>query len=153
MSTLLTATIAGAIGTFAFSIIYHLSPKHLPFTFIGGALTTFILVLTLYLPDSSILFSNMCAAFTGGVFCHICSYWRKAPFTAFIIPTIFPLVPGRNLYFSMIALMQHSRTQFADNFYDAIEISFGIAVGLTLSILVNKMIFLPLFHRKKMTVR
>jgi len=137
MKGILLATAAGMVGTFAFAVIYHVKGRHLFYTLIGGGVTTVILMSLLALTDGHNLLSNIAAAFAGGVYCMVCAYCRKAPSTVFLIPTLFPLVPGRNLYFAMIALVRHSRIQFVDNFAAAVEISFGIAVGVLLSSLFD----------------
>lgn len=143
MKEIILTTAAGMVGTFAFAVIYHVKARHLLNTFLGGGLTTFILMSLLSLTDGNNLLSNMAAAFAGGVYCMLCAYHRKAPSTVFLIPTLFPLVPGRNLYFSIIALVRHSRAQFVDNFAAAVEISFGIAVGVLFSSLFDVFVLQP----------
>ncbi len=130
MNSLLVTTMAGCAGTAAFGILYHVKPKHLFFAMVGGGLTTLSLLLCLQFTHANQLLSNIAATIIGGIYCLLCARLRKAPSTVFMIPTLFPLVPGRNLYFSMIALTHHDKTAFISNFSAAVEISFGIAVGI-----------------------
>lgn len=136
MTDILTLTLAGAIGTVAFGVIYHISPKHLWAAFSGGALTTCVLLAMLQVSNGNNLVSNAVAAFAGGVYCTVCAYWRKAPAPIFMIPALFPLVPGRALYYAMASWMLHDRVEFTNYFVAAAEISFGIAVGMMFATLV-----------------
>lgn len=132
MVEILSTSLAAALGTVAFGIIYHVHPRHLIFAFLGGLLTTVALMLSLKWFDGNNLLSNCFAAFIGGIYCTLCAYKRQAPVTVFMIPSLFPLVPGRALYYSMSALVLHTGA-FVKNFTTAAEISFGIAVGIMFS--------------------
>lgn len=146
MGDILITSIAGALGTVAFGVLYHVNPKHIPYAFLGGMMTTFTLVICLEFFDGNNLISNIFASFVGGMYCTLCAHKRQAPVPVFMIPTLFPLVPGRALYYSMSSLVLHNGA-FIENFAAAAEISFGIAVGMMFStVLCNSII--SIYRRK-----
>ena len=130
MTEMLIICLSGAVGAITFGVLYHVNPRHLLLAFMGGLLTTTTLVLCMEWCGGNNIISNAAAAFIGGVFSTWCAHKRHAPVPVFMIPSLFPLVPGRALYYSMSALVLHESAQFASNFLAAAEISFGIAVGM-----------------------
>ena len=140
ISEFLIPIASGAAGTAAFAVLYHVKGRYVVLSMLGGAITTMVLVTCLRIFNGNNLISNMAAAFIGGIYCNLCAHRMKAPVPVFMIPTLFPLVPGKSLYFSMISLVQHYKGEFMDNFFTAAEISFGIAVGTMLTTVVCNMI-------------
>lgn len=140
MIDLIVPSVAGAFGTVAFGILYHVNPKHLVCAFFGGLLTSFALLLFDRWTEGNNMICNFVAAFVGGVYCTICAHKRHAPVPVFMIPTIFPLVPGKALYYAMSGLVMRSGPQFNSYFTAAIEISIGIAIGIMFSTVICNMI-------------
>ena len=130
MKEMLVICLSGAVGAIAFGVLYHVNPRHLLLSFIGGLFTTTTLVFCLEWCGGNNIISNAAAACVGGIFSTWCAHKRRAPAPVFVMPALFPLVPGRALYYSMSALVMHDSAQFASNFLAAAEISFGIAVGM-----------------------
>ena len=134
MTEMLIICLSGAVGAITFGVLYHVNPRHLLLAFMGGLLTTTTLVLCMEWCGGNNIISNAIRRdfqySLGGVFSTWCAHKRPAPVPVFMIPSLFPLVPGRALYYSMSALVLHESAQFASNFLAAAEISFGIAVGM-----------------------
>jgi len=137
MTNILILSASGGIGSAAFGLLYRLKPKHLPVAFTGGFITTFVMFgCPMVLVDSNLI-SNMLAALLGALFCYKMSYSKKAPFTVFMVPSLFPLVPGRALYFSMVGFIEHNKVLFVKNIMAATEIALGISVGIMLASIFN----------------
>jgi len=134
MTNIWVASIAGAVGSAAFAVLYHVKPRHLPVALFGGFITTLIMFA---LGNLGNLISNSAAAFVGALFCFVMSRCRKAPFTVFMIPSLFPLVPGRALYYSMVAFLDHDNQLFVVNIVASVEIALGIAIGIMLASIFN----------------
>jgi len=147
MTSILVASISGAVGSVAFAVLYHVKPRHLFVALLGGLITTFLMVA---LADLGNLISNSIAAFIGALFCFVMARYRKAPFTVFMIPSLFPLVPGRALYYSMVAFLEHDNELFITNIVASIEIALGIAIGIMLANIFNTSF---LMEKKKIVKR
>lgn len=137
MTNIWIVSLAGGIGAAAFGLLYHLKPRHLPYAFVGGFITTLIMMAGTESFGLGNLFSNFAASFVGALLCIFLARNKKAPFTVFMIPSLFPLVPGRALYYSMVGFMTHDSNLFNDNIVAAIEIAFGIAIGIMLANIFN----------------
>lgn len=140
MSDFLTLVIACGFGSAAFGVLFRVKPKHLIFTFLGGMLTTSILLVCLSAFEGNNLLSNMVSSFFGTLYCILCAHWRKAPFTVFIVPSLFPLVPGKALYYTMVGFFEHDKSVFVENVVCATEIALGIAIGIMIGNIFNTII-------------
>lgn len=141
MSNILVVSIFGGLGSMAFALLYHIKARHLFFAGLGGMLTTFVCLSVMELLDGHHIAANLIAAFVGGVYSAICAYCRKAPSVLFLIPSLFVLVPGRSLYYSMMSFMHHNMDVFVSNIVTVVEISLGIAMGVMLSSMVGDVFF------------
>lgn len=137
MTNIWIVSFAGGVGAAAFGLLYHVKPKHLPYAMIGGFITTLIMMAGTETYELGNLISNFAASFFGALFCIFLSRHKKAPFTVFMIPSLFPLVPGRALYYSMVGFMEHNKELFINNIVSAVEIAFGIAIGIMLANIFN----------------
>ncbi|MGN0032322.1 MAG: threonine/serine exporter family protein [Candidatus Limimorpha sp.] len=140
MTNFWTLVIACGFGSTAFGVIFRVKPKHLFFIFIGGMLTTSMLLICLSYFDGNNLVANMVSSFFGTLYCILCAHWRKAPFTVFIVPSLFPLVPGKALYYTMVGFFEHDKSVFIENIVNATEIALGIAIGIMIGNIFNTII-------------
>ncbi len=137
MTNIWFVSVAGGIGAASFGLLYHLKPKHLPCALICGFITTLIMMAGTETYEFGNLISNFAASFCGALLCIFLSRYKKAPFTVFMVPSLFPLVPGRALYYSMVGFMTHDKELFIDNIVASVEIAFGIAIGIMLANIFN----------------
>ena len=137
MTNIWLVSFAGGIGAISFGLLYHLKPKHLPYALICGFITTLIMMAGTETYEFGNLISNFAASFCGALLCIFLSRYKKAPFTVFMVPSLFPLVPGRALYYSMVGFMTHDKELFIDNIVASVEIAFGIAIGIMLANVFN----------------
>lgn len=104
----------GAIGWLGYMIVNNITGSPIAGSFVG-ALTVGIL---------------------GEVFAKI----FKKPSTTFIIPGIIPLVPGKGIYYTMLALTEKNFLSAADSGSQTILLSIAIASGIIVSSSFNRAI-------------
>lgn len=141
MMNILILSLSGGVGAAMFGLIYHIKPRHLPFTFVGGMLITFVMLVGMLLSGDNNFVSNLLAGFVGSLYCFFMARYRKAPFTVFMVPLLFPLVPGRALFYSMVGFMEHNKKMFLDNIATATEIALGIAIGTMIASLTYNLVW------------
>ena len=95
---MIKALISSFLGTLAFSVLFNVDKKYYILCGTTGMAGWFIYCITVDLTSSSV------ASFFGTVMvvlmARIFSVWKKCPITLFLIPGIFPLVPGTGVYYT-----------------------------------------------------
>ncbi len=135
------ATLAAAVGSVSFAILFKVAPRHL---LLGGicGLGTYIVyyVVEFYtggMPFPAAFVSTMFTA----LFAEIASRVRKAPTIIFLIPGVIPTVPGGALYRSMRAMLLRDWRSSVVSLLTTVQIGLGIAGGiLTVSIVFGTVI-------------
>ena len=124
------AQLAGAfLAVLSFCILLEVPKKHMVK---AGAVGTicWLVYLLLIRQEFTVIMATFLASLVISVLGHIGARVFKAPVTVFLIPGIFPLVPGASIYRCVAYLIQ-SDTQLA-NYYltEAIQISGAIALAI-----------------------
>ena len=128
---ILKLLIAAAVGSLAFTLFFCSQPKRCIPSMLGGLITGGIYILLIRLTHQD-FFSNMCAAAIAMIYCEICARVTRAPTVIYIIPALFPLVPGGALYYTISALVSGNYANALSNGKRTIEIALGISCGLML---------------------
>lgn len=119
------------IGTFGFCILFHVPPRHMAASSIGGALGWITYV---YLTSNGS--SGIAACFLGAcVVSALAEFFSRAgkeATTLFIIPGIIPLVPGAPLYYTMRGLLDNDFDVAARLGTEALFMAGSIAIALLL---------------------
>ena len=137
---LIEEVIAAAIGTMAFALMFHV-PRQYYFCggIAGGAGWLVYRALELHV-DS--LMGPVCAgAFTVVFLSRIFAVRKKCPVTMFLIPGIFPLVPGMGIYQTAQALVAKGLT--------SIKFAVAIVGGILLGFEIPQRCFSILENRKR----
>ncbi|MGN0375384.1 MAG: threonine/serine exporter family protein [Butyrivibrio sp.] len=131
-----TITIVSAcIGTIGFSLIYNIRKRHL----IPGFVNT-VIVVSLYVILSgridNLLVLNTFLSVIAALLSELEARLFKAPVTVFLIPAIFPLVPGGYLYYTMYAIITQNSAAVNTNASAALMTSLGLATGIVMVSLI-----------------
>ncbi len=78
----------------------------------------------------SVVFANFLAASFVSLWAVIWSRRKKAPSTIFLIIGVLPLVPGRSIYLTMVALVERRLMDALSLLVETIGISFAITIGI-----------------------
>ncbi len=102
--------LCAAIATVGFSLLYHVSWKHMPFIGItGGVCWLVFLVFNAKMGlGPAAFFASVGLAFCSFLFSRV----KQCPMTVFLVPGIIPIVPGCTLFFSVFDLLR-------GNYHDA----------------------------------
>lgn len=142
--------LTGALGSFGFSVLFHVRGWKLILAALGGGLSwTLYLVLEPAFPSEFTRY--FFSAFFVAVYAEVFARRLKTPATTFLIPTIIPHVPGGALYHTMrYALMKQWPECFHQAFY-TIKLALGLALGIVavLSILNVVGVVTKAVRRKK----
>lgn len=135
-------------STVGFSILFHVPKKHIVTAGLVGALGW--LTYTYFIVSGS---GSVLACFAGSCIVAILSDLFSRAFkdaaTIFIIPGILPLVPGANMYYTMLAILEGNVEETASIGTETLLMAGSIAVALLVVASVTKL--LALTGRKLLT--
>jgi uncharacterized membrane protein YjjB (DUF3815 family) len=101
---ILVRTVSAGIGTTAFAFLYHSPRRYYPDQGMMGAVSWMMCMIMDMLFHTSVL-SIFTAAFTASILSRCLAVRRKCPRTVFLSISIFPLLPGLSLFWSIYLLM------------------------------------------------
>ena len=127
---------AATAGSLAFALFYCTQPKRCIPSMLGGLLAGGAYILLIRLTGHE-FFSNMTAAVVAMAYCEICARVTRAPTVIYIIPALFPLVPGGALYYTISALAAGNYPEALSNGKTTVEIALGISCGLMIVSLID----------------
>ena len=140
MKEIITILVSAAFGTIGFSLLFRIDPKRLPAAALCGLISCGVLVLLTHLGCGNFI-SNLAAAGMSALFSEICGRKLHAPAVIFMIPSLIPLVPGRNLYYAMRFLISGDYAQFFSNTVILLQVGLGISGGIIAGSLISGFVF------------
>lgn len=121
--------ITGMLGSFGFSVLFHIQGKKLLLTTLGGALSwTIFLVLKNWIPSENLCYFISAAVIT--LYAEIFARVEKTPTTTFLVPSIIPAIPGSALYYTMYHALNKQWSQFFQKALLALQIALSLALGI-----------------------
>lgn len=137
-STLLMQCLFCLIGCIGFSILYNIhGPGGLLCAF-GGVLCWIVYVLMLEWTKSDIT-AYFWASLEASVFAEIMARVRKYPAISYLVVSIFPLIPGAGVYYTMNHAVRGRMDLFAADGMHTVAIAGIMAVGILLGSTVFRM--------------
>ena len=136
--------IAGA-GTLSFAILFGCPRKSLPFCGLVGAVGWFVYELAVLLGMDAAA-ASLLAVIPLTLLTRIFSIFCKAPVTVFLLPGIFPLVPGAGIYYTAYYFIQGNNALSLSNGITTFKIAVALATGIALVLSVP----IPKRHQNKM---
>lgn len=98
-------------------------------------------------------FSATSATFLGTVLVVLMSralaVWKKCPITVFLVPGIFPLIPGASVYYTAFNLVQGNLGEAAVRGMTAVKIAFAIVLGIIFVVSIPKQWFQVDYWRRR----
>lgn len=130
MMTILTQTLAAAVGTLAFSLLFGVPKRfYLHCGFIGAVGWLVYALLSAYAA-----FSPTEATFFATVAVILCSRHaavaERCPVTVFLISGIFPLVPGAGIYWTAYYLVTGQTSLAMSSGFAAVKVAIAIVLGI-----------------------
>ena len=118
-----------AIGTLGFAVLYNVRGKKLLLLTIGGALGWAVYLLCAA-ADLTLFVRTLLATMSVAAAAEILARTLHAPVLVSLVPMIIPLVPGKDLYYLMSALVRGEPVQFARSAQQALTAAGAIALGV-----------------------
>ena len=129
-------------ATAGFAVWFHVRYEHVIYCAIGAWITW-----TAYLLASrwaGVSFSSaICCSIICGFYAQIIARVLKAPATVFSSISIFPLIPGANLYYMMAAIVMRQREQAFDQGIALFTTCFAIVLGFMVVEVLSRHIWHP----------
>lgn len=140
--------LACMIGCVGFSILFNIhGPGGLLCT-LGGVLTwaTYMIVISL---GGSDLLGYLWATIIAAIYSEVMARIRKYPAISYLVVSIFPLIPGASVYYTMTHAVKGDMAGFADTGMHTIAIAGAIAVGILLVSTAFRIWTVQMRNRKK----
>ena len=131
--------ILASIGaTLGFCLMFHTEKEHLLIPSLGGGLCWGAYLLFVHL-GCSIFPATFFASFLVGIYGVVSSYLSRVPTTVYFIPCCIPLIPGGNLYYTIMALIRQDWLDARNNAIQLGLFALGISLGLALAMELDYM--------------
>lgn len=132
--------IGAMAGVWATAVLFHTPKRYLPVSAVAGA---FAWVLNLWLTTRGIdaIYSIMISAVFLSIICRYLAVFVEAPAMVFLMPGIFPLVPGDDIYYTSQYLVIHSWDLASAKAFETLTSAGAIAFGIMLGFLIPQFLF------------
>ena len=136
------------VATAAFSVLYSVPRKNiLPGAVAGGV--GWIIYFTLEKAGADTIVYAFTSAFFLGVISRICAVLFKTPVTLYLLPGIFPIVPGAGIYYTAYYFFMNDMASFAKNATEITKIALAISFGIIFALSIPHGVFSLLSKLKK----
>jgi uncharacterized membrane protein YjjB (DUF3815 family) len=130
----LASAFCGALG---FALLYNHKGLNIFLSAIGGGLTWGVYLICESFTEN-LFFLNLTAAVFAAVYSEVMARIRKMPTTAFIMPSVIPLVPGGSLYYTLLHLINKDSASALISGTNTLLTAGGIAVGIVIVSVIMK---------------
>lgn len=128
---MVSQVIFACISAGAFAVLFHISPRHLPLSALGGLLSwAAYLLLGNLVPD--LFYRILLVSILTAAYAEIVARVRKAPATLFLLPALIPLVPGSYVYYMMLSLVMSHPQDAREYLLLTTKWAIGLAAGISL---------------------
>lgn len=131
MSSLLYKCLFGFFGSVGFGLVFRLKREELPFAAIGGFFSTYCYLLLLEGLEGNIFASAFIASLVIAIYSDILAKLLKVPAIGITVTAIIPIVPGRDLYYTMEYAVgkafELSKAAALDTIFCTLGLAFGIS--------------------------
>lgn len=116
-------------ATISFAVLFAAPKSELAFCGIAGAVAWICYLTSIDLGFTSV-FSNLLACFCLTLTSRIFAATRKTPVTVYLIPGIFPLVPGAGIYYTSYSLIMNDIASFSSNGASTLKTAGALVLGI-----------------------
>lgn len=134
---------AACIG---FSILFNIHSGGIFICALGGSLGWLVYQLTAPAMGSAVL-QSLAAGVAVSLYSEVMARLRKCPVTAYLIVSLFPLVPGGGIYYTMEYALQGDTEQFYAKGMETLGVAGALAVGVLLVASIVRLFFAFRHHR------
>lgn len=119
------------IGCVGFSIYFNIHGPGILVCAIGGTLTWAVYLIALEL-GVGIIYANFLGGIVASVYAEVMARIRHFPAISYLVVSLFPLLPGAGIYYTMAYAVENEMTRFAQKGYQTAAIAAALALGILL---------------------
>ena len=120
------------IATISFGITFQVPRRHYLAAGLTGAVGWMVYIFGVELFGMSPAIATLVATLPLTACARFFSINHKAPVTIFLLPGIFPLVPGAGLYYTAYYFLQGKQELFASKGGETFKVALALALGIAL---------------------
>ena len=128
----LAAFVVAGIATIGFGITFQMPQRHYLACGLTGAVGWMVYIFGVELFSMSPAVATLVATLPLTACARFFSVRHKAPVTIFLLPGIFPLVPGAGIYYTAYYFLRDDRTLFLNKGVETLKIALALALGIAL---------------------
>ena len=136
------------LGCIGFAILFNVHSLGLPLGALGGGLTWAVYLLAMDM-TGNIYVANFWAAAFAAAYSELMARVRKFPATSYMVVSLFPLLPGAGIYYTMGYALEGSVNLAVHKGLETAAIAGVMAVGILLVSTATRALNIWYFHRKK----
>ena len=139
MTAVISEVLYAVVGTVAFSLLFSVPRRYyVSCGLIGGAgWLVYSLLEVRFPPEGAALFATMVVI----ALSRIAAVRGKCPATIFMIPGIFPLIPGAGVYWTSYYIVTEQLTLALQTGYEAVKTAVAIVLGIFFVFEVPQQVF------------
>lgn len=131
IGTLVAQFFLAAAGTLSFAILFACPRRLLPYCALVGGAGWLVYELAVLLGADSTT-ASLLAVIPLTLLTRVLAILLKAPVTVFLLPGIFPLVPGAGIYYTAYYFLQGEEVLFASKGAETFKVALALALGIAL---------------------
>ena len=130
MSAQITA-ITNQKGCVGFCVDFNIHGPGILVCAVGGVLTwtTYLVALEL---GVGVIYANLIGGIVASVYAEVMARVRRFPAISYLVVSLFPLLPGAGIYYTMAYAVENEMTRFAAKGYQPAAIAAALAQGILL---------------------
>ena len=131
-----TQFVVAVIATISFGITFHVPKRHYLAGGLTGAVGWMVYILCFDLLGVTAPIAVLIATLPLTLCARFFSVCHKAPVTVFLLPGIFPLVPGAGIYYTAYYFIQNENALALAKGISTFKIAVALAIGISLVLCV-----------------
>lgn len=140
--------IVSLIGCIGFGILFNVHGLGVPLCAVGGCLTWAVYLIAMDI-TGNIYVANFWAAAFASAYSELLARIRKYPATSYLVVSLFPLLPGAGIYYTMCYALEGSMNLAMNKGLQTAAIAGVMAVGVLLVSTATRALNIWLAQRKK----
>ena len=119
------------IGCVGFSVYYNIHGPGILVCTVGGVLTwsTYLVIQDLGI---GLIYANFIGGIVASVYAEVMARVRRFPAISYLVVSLFPLLPGAGIYYTITYAVQNDMARFAAKGYQTAVIAAALALGILL---------------------
>ena len=119
------------IGCIGFSIYFNIHGPGILVCAMGGTLTWAVYLIALEF-GVGIIYANLLGGIVASIYAEVMARVRHFPAISYLVVSLFPLLPGAGIYYTMAYAVENEMTRFAAKGYQTAAIAAALALGIVL---------------------